>query len=316
MPKSPVPSSPPPEGGWSPHDAAAFRWLTLRYESVARDRSIVAGQLRAIFEGRDPAWAPFATDAPANALLADIRRGRRDTPAPLAATYRELCEAEATIRDDVAAALARHPVAPWLSRIHGVGTILAAQLLARLDRARASRPSSFWAFCGLATVPAVVVECAVCGATLEVPQGARPPRTHADQRDPARRCTAPFGEAQPGKVVRVATSRGAPEVQRKHDEAARSACHLIGLSMVRTNGTYARVYREARERFQRERQGWSSGRIHLSALRVMEKRFLLDLWHAWPAPEAAVDRLMARADAASPPDSDEGGEATRAGAVA
>jgi hypothetical protein len=271
---------------WSARDDAAFRWLTRRFETVVRDRSKVGDQLKAIFEGRDPTWGPaYATDEPAQRLLADIRHGRRDTPAPIADTYRQLCETERGIRAEVTDRLMRHPVGPWLGRQHGVGTMLAAQLLSRLDRSRAPRPSSFWAFCGLATMPAESFVCPDCGARVDVAVGTRPPRDHADARDTANRCGGVLARDEAGDAadrVRVATSRGGASVQKKYDQAARVTCHLIGVTMVRTNGTYASVYNEARDRFARDRKGWSSGRIHLSALRVMEKRFLLDLWHAWP----------------------------------
>ncbi|HVZ49867.1 MAG TPA: hypothetical protein VG916_13865 [Gemmatimonadaceae bacterium] len=281
---------------WTPSDDAAFRWLTRRYEVVSRDRVKVGQELTAIFEGRDPAWGDtFRSTVPVERLLADIRHGRRDAPAPVAGIYHTLSVTERGLRDEVTAYLIRHPVGPWLGRLHGVGSMLAAQLLTRLDRGRAPRPSSFWAFCGLATMPAVEAECDTCGARIELPVGTEPPRDHVDARDGSRRCQAAVrvAEASPcegGRRLRVATSRSVTSKQPRFDQSARVTCHLIGVTMLRTNGTYAPVYHEARARFQREREGWSGGRVHLSALRVMEKRFLLDLWHAWPEPATGRGR--------------------------
>ncbi len=284
---SPGTHRPAAAAGWTDADDAAFRWLVRRHDAIVRDRAEVGEQIRTIVEGRDPGWGAAAAVAqPAERILLDIRRGRRDAPAPLAAHYRGLWQTEVGFRDVIAERMTTHPVWPWLSRIDGVGTLQAAQLVARLNRSRARRPSSFWAYCGLATIAAVRVECRDCGATLEVAAGARPPRFHPDAHDPDRRChgvLAPSrGDAEAGDL-RIASSRAPSDAGGRYDPVARDVCHQIGVSILRTHGTHERVYLDARERFERERSGWSSGRIHLSALRVMEKRFLLDLWHAWHA---------------------------------
>lgn len=287
---------------WTLRDDAAFRWLARRYEAVSRDRARIGAQIQAIVEGRDPVWRDTALDSePIDRILVEIRTGRRDSPAPVAQHYRDLWEAEHDIRRQLAAQLNSHPAGPWLSHVSGVGSTLAAQLLARLDRSRARRPSSFWAYCGLATAPAMRVQCEECGLTTELPVGAPPPPDHADQRSDGLRCSAPLtavdedGDDQSSAPVRVAAGRASGNGAPKFDQMARSTCHLIGQSMIRTNGTYEPVYRAARERFSREREGWSSGRIHLSAMRVMEKQFLADLWHAWIAPDGQEDSMSASA---------------------
>src|SRR5690606_24495558 len=85
----------------------------------------------------------------------EIRAGAADGPvALLGRTYRVHWDEERALRAGMMAALASHPAWPWLERLRGVGPTLACKPLARLDIARAPTPSSFWAYCGLATVPA------------------------------------------------------------------------------------------------------------------------------------------------------------------
>ena len=286
---------------WTLRDDAAFRWLARRYELVSRDRARIGTQIQAIVEGRDPAWRNTALDGePIDRILVEIRTGRRDTPAPVAQHYGDLWETEHDIRRQLAAQLNSHPAGPWLSHVSGVGTTLAAQLLARLDRSRAKRPSSFWAYCGLATAAATRVQCEECGLTTELPVGGASPPDHEDQRVDGLRCRAPLTPVDDdtddqSPPVRVAAGRVSGNGAPRFDQVARSTCHLIGQSMIRTHGTYEPVYRAACERFSREREGWSSGRIHLSAMRVMEKQFLLDLWHAWAVPAGPADTVSASA---------------------
>lgn len=124
-----------------------------------------------------------------------------------------------------------HVVWPWLSGVAGVTPGMAARLLERLDATKASTPSSFWAFCGLATV--------------ETADGRR--------------------MAQPS---------------RRREETKR-LCHAIGSSILRANGGYARAYRDEMKWLRERRKDWPAERIHLTALRKMEKLFLAHLWLVW-----------------------------------
>ena len=66
------------------------------------------------------------------------------------------------------ALIGRHPAWSWLRSVRGVGSVLAARLLSRLDLARAPSPASFWAYCGLGTVAAEGLVCERCGARVFV----------------------------------------------------------------------------------------------------------------------------------------------------
>jgi hypothetical protein len=269
---------------------AEFRWLAKRYRAVVSARVDVGEQLRAILQGRDKAWGTLPLpDKPANLLLVDIRRGRLREPSPIAGVYRRLFDEEQELLADLTRRVEQHPAWPWLRDLRGIGAALSSQLLARLDRDRAPRPSSFWAFCGLATVAADVWLCVDCGARAEVVQGRPVPRLHRNALDRNTRCVTTLQRADvPG--VRIAQTRAATPRFRSYDQIARRVCHLIGVSMLRTKGAYEPFYRGARERFAQMQPEWPKIRCHASALRVMEKRFLLELWHAWPpAQRPAID---------------------------
>jgi hypothetical protein len=275
---------------------AEFRWLAKRYRAVVSARVDVGEQLRAILQGRDKAWGELPLpDKPANLLLIDIRRGRLREPSPIAGVYRRLFDEEQELLDDLTRRVERHPAWPWLRDLRGIGAALSSQLLARLDRDRAPRPSSFWAFCGLATVGADVWFCTDCGARAEVVQGRRVPRVHRNALDRTARCATILQRADlPG--VRIAQTRAATPRFRSYDQIARKLCHLIGVSMLRTKGAYEPFYRAARERFAQMQPEWPKIRCHASALRVMEKRFLLELWHEWPpAQRPAVNEKASEA---------------------
>lgn len=281
----------------------AFRWLAFRYTTIVHERVRLGEQLRAIYQGRDQRWGDHALPvADARHALGEVKRGRLRQPHPIADHYHDLCSTERDVRKQLEAHVTSHPAWPWMSGIRGIGPTLATQLLSRLDRTRAPRPSSFWAFCGLATEPAYLAQCSECGARFEVAEVLRPPRAHRPADGSAGRCRGLVLRARvdgPGKVqIRVASGRAGSIVRNKYDQRARVTCHLIGVSMLRTRGTYEAVYREAYDRFASSRPGWPPARIHLSAMRVMEKRFLLDLWHAWPG---AADTSIGRSRRGSAP---------------
>lgn len=134
-------------------DAAPLRWAVGALESATARRRRVEERLRAAVTGADARWPTAAPlDGPAaRALLAHVRAGRTVGPVPVLGCFlrlRHLEEAEARAR--VAAAVALHPTWPWLSSLHGMGPVLAARLLARLDVTCAATPSAFVAHCGLA----------------------------------------------------------------------------------------------------------------------------------------------------------------------
>lgn len=278
--------------GWTDARDEAFRTLGRRYEEVVHLRAKAAAKLRAELAQRGGAPSSRSGSESANArdaaraldsALVAVRRGNAGFESDAATRYRRLSALEDSLRGELAGELQSHPAWPWLSRVHGVGPALGARLLARLDRTRARRPSAFWAYCGLATIGARRLSCTACGATMEIADGCDVPRSHAHASSAGARCHGELAVSRTeGSDTRVATTRGSPS-QKRFDPHARVTCHLIGVQMVRTRGSYEPVYREAIERYARERPSWTSGRVHLSALRVMEKRFLLDLWQAWPA---------------------------------
>ena len=183
--------------------------------------------------------------------------------------------------------LTAHPVWPWISRVRGVSAAVVAQLLERLDPTRAPTPSSFWSYCGLATVEGDSYRCASCGARITLASGRRP-RAGAPHR--AREGSACTGALDPdhgeeagagASRSRVAQPRPTPGARAAYDRDAKQLCYQLGMSLTKHGGAYARLYQEQRRRLDETRATWPERRRHLTALRMTEKMFLAHLWLVW-----------------------------------
>lgn len=260
-----------------------LRWIADAYEQAQHVRLESGERLRAILQGRDQREgheAPVAGEA-ASALAA-IRQGTNDGPVPiLGRTYRRHSDAERDLRRAMLTALADHPAWPWLSRVKGIGPTLAARLLARLDVLKAPSPSSFWSYCGLATVPGIEYRCGACGLRSSFPTRYRVRGPHNDP-DTGQRCPGQLEAIRgPDDGVRVAQPKPAAGERACYDQLAKKICYLIGVSFLRSGSAYERYYRRERAKMQRERPGWSDGRLHFASLRKTEKLFLAHLWVVW-----------------------------------
>lgn len=266
-------------GGLSVRD---LRWIADSYEQAQRVRVDTGERIRAILQGRD--HRPDGADPVRSAtdVLAAIRRGESDGPVPLLGrTYRRHAEEESELRRAMLAALTAHPAWPWLSRVKGIGATLAAKLLARLDVTRAPSPSSFWAYCGLATVPGIEYRCPECGLRASFPTRYRVRGEH-QRADRKSRCGGALTAYRgPDQGIRVAQPRPGSGEKATYDQYAKKVCYLIGVSFLRSGSAYDAYYREQRARLERERPGWTAGRTHFAALRKTEKLFLAQLWLVW-----------------------------------
>jgi hypothetical protein len=259
-----------------------LRWIADAYEQAQRVRLETGERLRAILQGRDHREGESLKTDDAAGVLAQIRSGDVDGPVPiLGRTYRRHAEAERDLRRAMLTALADHPAWPWLSRVKGIGPTLAARLLARLDVGKAPSPSSFWSYCGLATVPGIEYRCGSCGLRSSFPTRYRVRGPHNDPRT-GHRCAGQLEAIRgPDDGVRVAQPRPAAGERACYDQLAKKICYLVGVSFLRSGSAYERYYRRERAKLQRERPGWSDGRIHFASLRKMEKLFLAHLWAVW-----------------------------------
>jgi hypothetical protein len=265
-----------------------LRWIADAYEQAQRVRLETGERIRAILQGRDQRTTDGGQVLSPATILTAIRRGEADGPVVLLGrTYRRHWEAEQELRRAMNAALAAHPAWPWLARVKGIGATLAAKLLARLDVHRAPHPSSFWSYCGLATVPGIEYRCRVCGLRASYPVRYNVKALH-NQPESRAACS---GELQPVRGpehnVRVAQPRPASGEKASYDQYAKKVCYLIGISFIRTNSAYGEFYRRERAKLHEERRGWTVGRVHYAALRKTEKLFLAHLWVVWRRAEGA-----------------------------
>lgn len=259
-----------------------LRWIADAYEQAQRVRIESGERIRAIVQGRDERTGAGRERAEAGKMLVAIRRGEDDGPVVLLGrTYRRHWEAEQELRRAMNTALAEHPAWPWLSQVKGIGATLAAKLLARLDVSRAPHPSSFWSYCGLATVPGVEYRCTTCGLRTSYPVRYRVKPVHT-RPDDGTTCAGQLTQGRgPEQNIRVAQPRPASGEKASYDQYAKKVCYLIGVSFVRSKSAYGEFYRRERQRLAEERPGWTTGRLHYAALRKTEKLFLAHLWVVW-----------------------------------
>lgn len=259
--------------------ASELRLLYALFEDAQRSRVAHGERLRAILQGRSS--SPLAeTTCDPDALLKAIRRGEpAGAPRILESAYARAFDDEDSAAAELRCAIEQHPAWPWLDGVKGIGHLLAARLLSRLDITRARTPSAFWAYCGLATISGLAYRCARCGLEVAYPVGYRPSGVH-NVMSGTREC---LGELQPvgdDTSTRVAPRRTALGGRASYDAHARNSCYLIGVSMLRCGGDYRSFYDAERVKLA-SRPGWTLKRRHLAALRKMEKAFLRDLWLAW-----------------------------------
>jgi hypothetical protein len=261
--------------------ASELRLLYQLYEEAQRTRIAHGERLRAIFQGRSSSSGAASTDKDVERLLKEVARGERvGAPRILENAYARSVEDEAAAASALRESIGGHPVWPWLEDVRGIGHLLAARLLSRLDVTRASTPSAFWAYCGLGTIPGVAFRCSKCGLEVAYPAGYKVGESHY-AKSGSRMCSGQLRPLISATEVRVAPRPSVLGGRASYDAHARKSCYLIGVSILRSGGDYRSFYDSERARLASTRAGWTAKRCHLSALRRMEKAFLRDLWIAW-----------------------------------
>ena len=189
----------------------------------------------------------------------------------------------ATLEENVASAARRHVMWPWISHRVDANPVVTGRLLARLKPERASTPSAFWRFCGLATVPGVELRCDRCGRVVHLPR-ARPTSCTREIR-PGRRCGGaciPVVGRFPPRIAQRWTPT--PHAGRPpYDAEARTAAYLLSHDLVARSPHYAVLNRKEQERLLAGRPQWSFQHRLRAARRRTTKTFLADLWLEWRA---------------------------------
>jgi hypothetical protein len=253
------------------------------YERAQRDRVRYGEQLRAILQRRDARWGLLMTDErfrDPDTLLREIRETGEGPVPLLGRLYANAWEQEREMGAQMQAIIGRHPAWPWLRGVRGIGSVLAARLLSRLDVGRAPSPASFWAYCGLGTVAAEELMCERCGARVFVAPGTKVSAPHAAAGKRGS-CEGPLRPRGLTHSVRVAQGRPRRGERAAYDLEAKTICYLIGVSFVRCGGPYREVYDDRKAYLLAKHTDWPAKRVHLAAVRATVKRFLADLWVAW-----------------------------------
>lgn len=271
-----------------------LRIIADDYDQAQRSRIVKGEQIRAIVQGRDEtsggtylAGLGFKTVAPedkpiitaADQLLKAILRDPKVTePHPYLTNDYRLChEKERAAYDEMSEALEGHPAWAWLRQIRGVGPTLGAKLLARLDLDRANNSSSFWAYCGLSTIPGQQWTCKTCGYTSIHSATYEVTGKHKGCKDLAVKTAGPEDGV---RAAKPAMERGQ---EKDYDAFAKKTLYLLAMSWLKAGAKsfYNDVYRKKLAYYDRERPGWQKGRKHYGALRCAEKMFLSHLYESW-----------------------------------
>jgi hypothetical protein len=269
------------DGLSQPREHHDLRWVAAAFESAQEQRLRTGEQIRALVQTRGDSRPPHARGTgDIESLLARIRAGAAPPSlATVGEAYRRQWIEERELLRVLSERIARHPAWHWLERVRGIGPSLAARLLARLEIDRAPTPSSFWSYCGLATVVAEVYRCSECGYELSLAVGRSVRAGHRVpvSGQPCGGTLAAIGEG-PRRVAQPRPTRGE---NAPYDREAKKLCYLIGISFVRQGDTYKRYYEEQRDRLDVAKPDWIPRRRHLTALRMTEKLFLAHLWLVW-----------------------------------
>ncbi|MDB4881302.1 MAG: hypothetical protein JWL95_68 [Gemmatimonadetes bacterium] len=281
----------------TPH---TLTWLARTFELAQRERIRRGERIRAIAQARDLSWDAPLVVVDAEELLLGIERGESLGPVPfLGMLYQHAWAEERELSRLLEDAVTQHPAWPWLMQIRGVGPRLAARLVSRLRIELARSPSAFWAYCGLATVQAVELRCAVCGAlTLAPARGAAPARHQGLEHQP---CEGHFARIGGLGHQRVAQPRPRRFEARRYDASAKSICFLIGTSFSRQGGPYKLFYKEAFQRYTDRHPDWPAKRRVLAAMRLTVKLFLKHLWMVWREAEGMPPDLADRSTSIGAP---------------
>jgi hypothetical protein len=260
-----------------------LRWLADSYEQSQRLRIETGERIRAVLQGRDETWdVEIEPDVDAEEVLKAIKRHETSGPVPiLGATYRRHWEMEREFYTEMMSAVVGHPAWSWLERVKGIGPTLACKMLARLDLGKAATPSSFWAYCGLTTVPGNLYRCPTCNAEAIYASTYEVSGKHKTVEGKACKDSLLL-IAGPDDGIRAALPRASRGSKRSYDAYAKKVLYLIAMQFIKArNSPYTELYYRERNRLDRERPGWHDGRKHYTALRKVEKLFLSHLWQVW-----------------------------------
>jgi hypothetical protein len=284
---APAPSAAASQATGAPH---TLTWLVRTFELAQRERIRRGERIRAIAQARDLSWDAPVPEMDAESLLTSIEHGETLGPVPfLGMLYEHAWAEERELSRLLEEAVTQHPTWPWLMQIRGVGPRLAARLLSRLRIELARSPSSFWSYCGLATVQALEYRCATCGARAVLPARAPAPSRHLDRDRHA--CTGRLTRVGANEHPRVAQPKPRRLEARRYDASAKTICFLIGTSFSRQGGPYKHYYKEAYQRYTERHPEWPAKRRVLAAMRRTVKLFLKHLWMVWREAEGASPDL-------------------------
>lgn len=235
--------------------------------------------------------------------LSAIDRGADSGDGAFYERYRAYLETiEKELDQDIADLAATEPIIELMTRVKGVGPMLAAKVVSQIDITRAQSVSALWRYAGYGVVNdyAVKVEYAdengdrqtqllgVCDTPIDARElmmrtldisgstggvGLEDTEAHLIY----------MGDLGARIWIEVDGKREKPVKGEKlhYNRTLKTACYLVASSFLKCSSPYRRLYDNSRERYEQTKPEWTKLHRHHAAMGYMTKIWLSHLWETW-----------------------------------
>lgn len=181
---------------------------------------------------------------------------------------------EEQLDKDIAEAVKDLPVYHEMSRIRGIGPMLAAKVLAMVDIERDDTVSDLWRYSGYG-----LSNYWVDGdGKIVAPQtGYQWVKVGDEQAEIVRVTPSP----KPDWRLEGLRDRPVEGFVLAYNKRLKTTLFLVATSFLRSGSPYRCIYDSAKERYAETRPDWTKAHIHQAAMRKMIKIFLSHLWERW-----------------------------------
>ncbi len=159
------------------------------------------------------------------------------------------------------------PIYEHVAGVRGIGPLMAAQLIAFIDVARAPYPSSVWKYAGLGLSEYWIDEN---GKVMAPKQGFK-------WNKKKKEWLSVTVEPEPGWELKRLSDRLTAGYRSPYNKRLKTIClGKVATQFMKAGGAYRDEYDKARAHY--ESRGWTKGHCHRAALRKMVKLFLSHYW--------------------------------------
>jgi len=228
--------------------------VDLRDRALQKNRIAFGNRLVAIDDGRDTA------DPEARELFQRW--------------HERFLELEEAADKDIAKLVKDMPIVKRMTKVKGIGPMLAAKLVSMIDIERADTVSALWKYSGFGLGEYWIDEQ---GKIIAPRDGWKWKVNPQGQKEKIQ------VTANPKPEWRLVSHRDVniPGWCAVSNATLKKTCYLIASSFLKSNSPYRKVYDDARAYYSANRPDWTEAHRHNAALRKMGKMFLSHLWLTW-----------------------------------